>query len=151
MNRDAKQGTSLCSRTARLKNNQVRSRKRAFKTEKATTRVLWLLRKLYLNWFCLARLRAVRTSEKERTIGETRGGKIWDQIRWVRFTQSTLRRASIRKNKRPSLGKYKSKFVTYPLVHCDDPRQDGTSTEYHSSTLSTHLEPFSADASVSGL
>ena len=23
---------------------------------------------------------------------------------------------------------------TYPIIHCDDPRQDGTSTEYHSST-----------------
>ena len=33
LNRDAKQGTGVCSRTTRLKNNQVKSRKRAFKTE----------------------------------------------------------------------------------------------------------------------
>ena len=42
LNRCAKQGTSVCSRTTRLKNNRVRSRKRAFtlKTEKAKTKVL---------------------------------------------------------------------------------------------------------------
>ena len=49
LNRDAKQGTSVCSRTFRLKNNRVRSRERASKTEKAKTKVRQLLRKLYLN------------------------------------------------------------------------------------------------------
>ena len=33
MNRDAKQRTSVCSRITSLKNNQVKSRKRAFNTQ----------------------------------------------------------------------------------------------------------------------
>ena len=30
-------------------------------------------------------------------------------------------------------------FSTYPLIHCEDPRQDGTSTEFHSSTPNDDL------------
>ena len=40
LNRDVKQEISVCSSIIRLKNNYVKSRERAFKTEKATTRVL---------------------------------------------------------------------------------------------------------------
>ena len=53
----------------------------------------------------LARLRAVRTSEKEWSIGETRGEKFWDQFDGYDSHSSTLRQASIRENKGPSLGK----------------------------------------------
>ena len=42
--------------------------------------------------------------EQER-FGETRCRKSWNAIRKVRFTKSTLRHASIREKKGPSLGK----------------------------------------------
>ena len=49
---------------------------------------------------CLARLRSIRTSEKRKVSGKPEAA-----IRRVRFTQSTLRQASIWENKGPSLGK----------------------------------------------
>ena len=50
---------------------------------------------------CLARLRAIRTSEKNEVLGS---------IRRVGLTQSTPRQASIREKKGPSLGKIQVKL-----------------------------------------
>ena len=50
--RDAKPGISVCSRIIRLMNNQTTSQRKATirtKEEKSTTRILWLLWKLYQN------------------------------------------------------------------------------------------------------
>ena len=54
--------------------------------------------------FCLARLRAVRTSEQNK-VSEKPEAEVLGSIRRVRFTQSTLRQASIRENKGTSLEK----------------------------------------------
>ena len=48
---DVKRVTSASSRTLRLKNNQIKSRERAFKTEKTTTKVAVAdCGKLHHNW-----------------------------------------------------------------------------------------------------
>ena len=60
-NRDVKQGTSVCSRIIRLTNNRTKSRKRATlpkREEKATTKMQWLLWKLYLSWVVSGKTRS---------------------------------------------------------------------------------------------
>ena len=111
MNQDAKQGTSVCSRTARLKNNQVKSRRRAFKTEKATTRVLLLLRKLYLNWDVSRKTPSRQNFRKEWSVGETRGEKFWDQFDgYDSHSPRNVKQVS-EKIKDHRLQKYKSNFL----------------------------------------
>ena len=156
---DAKQETSVCSRTARLMNNQTKCRIMATihqKEETATTRMLWLLWKAYHSWVVYHRTRmhsllkleslgetrwkellkrkkatttvpwslcklchswfvsrktpSLENFQEEWSIGETRGGKFWDQFDGC-DSQPTLRHASIRENKDYRLEKYKSKFL----------------------------------------
>ena len=76
LNRDAKQETSVCSRTTRLKNNQVKSRQRAFKKGKSGDK---------------SAVAVVKTVPQ----GGNPRRKVLGSIRRVRFTQSTLRQASI--------------------------------------------------------
>ena len=80
--RDAKQEISAYSRTMRLKNNHVKSPKRAktLITEKAPTRVLWLLWKLYHNWVASSKTRKHWFLKEEDGPGETRCKKSWDQF-----------------------------------------------------------------------
>ena len=103
LNRVAKLVTSVCSRTTRLKDNQVKSRKRDFKTEKSDDKGAAAIVKTVPQLGCvLARLRATRTSEKREVSGNPIQ-KVLGSIRRVRFTQSTVRQASIRENKGPSI------------------------------------------------
>ena len=65
MKRVVRLETSVCFRTTRLMNNQIKSRKRATsqKEEKATTRMLWLLyKKCITNGLCITRFRCTRFS-----------------------------------------------------------------------------------------
>ena len=57
-NRDAKQGTSVCSRTTRLKNNHIKSRKRSF--DKAVVKVVPQLNP-----------ESIGLSERRRSLGKT--------------------------------------------------------------------------------
>ena len=71
-NRDAKQGTSVCSRTTRLKNNQVKKQKKTYpqngkSDDKGSVAVV---KNCITVWLCLARLRAIRTSEKREVSGK---------------------------------------------------------------------------------
>ena len=99
--------TNVCFRIMRLMNNRRKSRKRAAihqKEEKAMTRMLWLLWKVYHNWVVYHKIQMHRFHKAE-SLGETRGKKSWNQFKRVRFTKSTLRHASIREKKGRSLGK----------------------------------------------
>ena len=108
------QVTSVCSRTARLNNNQVKSRKRATSPEKGKSKrrqkMLCLWWKLYHRWVVSRETRSHQDFRKAWSMGETRGGRFWGQFRRVWFTQSTLRQASIRENRGPSLGKIEDKI-----------------------------------------
>ena len=98
-----KQETSVCS--WKVEEQPSCMPKKALKTEKAT-RVLHLLRDLCLNGVVPRKTPSHQNFPTAGSIGETRGGKFWDQFDGVRFTQSTPRQASIRReNKGPSLGK----------------------------------------------
>ena len=59
---------------------QVKSRKRAFKTKQATTRVLQLLCKTVPQLCCVSQDLEPSELLKARSIGEPRGGKFWDQF-----------------------------------------------------------------------
>ena len=113
LNRDAKQGTSVCSRTTRLKNNQVKSRKRAFKTETVQWRQgCWSdCENCTTIGLCLARLRAIRTSEKSDVPGKPEAEGFWDQF--DEFDSNSLRYVKQVSGKRQEhrLEKYKSKYL----------------------------------------
>ena len=72
--------------------------------EKATTRMLWLLRKLYLRWVVPRKTRSCWILKEADKPVETRCNESRD-----RFTQSTERQASNREKKGPSLGKIQVK------------------------------------------
>ena len=111
---DAKRGLSVCSRTTRLKNNQVRSRKRAIKTEKKSD-----------DWG------DSEPSELPKSV-KYRGNprrKVLGSIRRVRFTQSTLRQASIREKEGPSIEKIHVKIPHQRspyAMKCEDRPQEET-------------------------
>ena len=60
-----------------------KSQKRAIiptKKEKATTRMLWILRKLYHNWVASRKTRSHWILKEAYSLGETRSQKFWDQF-----------------------------------------------------------------------
>ena len=65
----------------------------------------WLLWKLYLRWCCASQDSELLDSQRGKQARWNPMQKVLGSIRKVRFTQSTLRQASIREKKGPSLGK----------------------------------------------
>ena len=110
--RDAKPGISVCSRIIRLMNNQTKSQIKATiptKEEKSTTRMLSGYRENCTTMGCVSQDSEALVSQRGK---QSRGNpmqKVLGPIRKVRFTQSTLRQASIREKKGPSLGKIQVK------------------------------------------
>ena len=94
MKRVVRLETSVCFRITRLMNNQIKSRKRATsqKDEKATTRMLWLLWKVHHNLGCVSQDSDALVSQAWKSRGNP-------------MQKSTLRHASIREKKGPSLEK----------------------------------------------
>ena len=105
------QETRVCFLTSRLMKNQIKSQKRATskKEEKATTRMLWLLRKAYRSWVVYYRTQMHSILKERKSFGETRCKESWNTNQRVRFTKSTLRHASIRDKKGPSFRKIQVK------------------------------------------
>ena len=94
----------------RLMNNQTKSQRKATirtKEEKATTKCCGYCENCTTIGLRLARLGSICFSKRKAAPG----------IRRVRFTQCTLRQASIREKKGTSLGKYKSKIIISILLH----------------------------------
>ena len=104
LNRDAKQGTSVCSRTTRLKNNKVKRRKKNFQNGKSDDV------KTVHQLGCIAHDSEPSALPKRMKYRRQPRRKDFGSIRRVRCTQSTLRQASIRGNKGPSLGKVQIKI-----------------------------------------
>ena len=106
--------THWATNDTRLTNNRTKSRKRAIipqKEEKAMTRVLQLLCKLYHSWFVSRKTQSHQNFRKAWRIGETRGGQFWDQFdgydsRSLRYVMRVFE-----KIKDHRLDKYKSKFL----------------------------------------
>ena len=108
--RAVKPGISVCSRIIRLMNNQTKSQRKATASHTKKRR----RRQKCSYWencttvrLCLARLRVIGFSKRQTRPGNPMQ-RVLGPIRRVRFTQSTLRPASIRENKGPSLGKITS-------------------------------------------
>ena len=80
--RAAKPVISVCSRIIRLMSNQTKSQKKLLfpQEKKATTRMLWLLWKLYHNWVASRKTRKHWFLKEENSPGETRLKKSWDQF-----------------------------------------------------------------------
>ena len=99
--------TSVCFRITRLTNNQIESQTRATSQneEKTMTRMLWLSWKVYYNWLASRKTRMHWFLKEENSPRGNPMQKVLGSTRKVRFTQSTLRQASIREKKGPSLGK----------------------------------------------
>ena len=107
--RDAKPEISACSRIIRLMNNQTNGQRKVIihtTEEKATSRMLWLLWKLYHNRVASQDSDALVSQRGKRSWGNPMQ-KVLESIRKVRF--STPRQASIQEKKRPSLGKVQVK------------------------------------------
>ena len=93
-------------------NNQTRGRRKTTsQTEEIVkTIAVWLLRKAHHNWVASHKIQ-MHSFLKVECLGGTRCRKCWNQFERIRFTESTLRHASIREKEGPSLGKYKSKIL----------------------------------------
>ena len=112
--RDAKPWISVCSRIIRLMNNQTKSQKRATiptKEEKTTTKMLWILWKLYHNWVASRKTRNRWFLKEENSPGETLCRESWDQFE--EYGSLSLRHVKqvSRKRKDHRLEKYKSKIL----------------------------------------
>ena len=103
--RVAKPEISACSRIIRLMNNQIKNQKELqFSKRKRKRRQHAVAIVLYHNWVVSRSTRSHCILKEENSPGETPMQKVLGPIRKVRFTQSTLRQASIREKKGPSLG-----------------------------------------------
>ena len=107
MKRVARPETCVCFRMTRLMNNQINSRKRATsqKEEEAMTSLLWQLWKVYHNWVVYRKIQ-MHSFLKAESLGVARCRKSWNTFKGY-DALSTLRQASIREKKGPSLGKNK--------------------------------------------
>ena len=105
--------TSVCFRITRLMNNQIKSRKRGTsqKEEKAMTRMLWLLRKVYHNWVVDHTTRMRWYLKEADSPGETRCQKSWDQFKEYGSPSLRYVKQVSGKRKNHGLEKYESKFL----------------------------------------
>ena len=109
-NRAVKPGISVCSRIIRLMNNRTKKPKKAAiptEEEKATTKMLWLLWKLYHN--CVVPHTTRNILKEANSPRETRCTKSWDQFE--KYDSHCLRyvKQVCGKRKDHRLKKYKSK------------------------------------------
>ena len=105
-----KAGDSVCSRIMRLMNNQTESRRKAtIRTKESDDKnAVAIVKNCTTIGLRIARLGCVGFS-KRQTVRGNPVQKGLGSIRKVRFSQSTLRQASIREMKGPSLGKIQVK------------------------------------------
>ena len=98
MKRVVRLETSVCFRITRLMNNQIKSPKRATSQKENAVAIVMSVSQLG----CASQDALVSQGRKSRG---SLMQKVLAPIQRVRFTKSTLRHASIREKKRPSLGK----------------------------------------------
>ena len=82
MKRVVRLETSVCFRSTRLMNNHIKKPEKLLhkKEEKATTRLLWLLRKVYHNWVVFHKIQ-MHWFLKGEHLGETQCRKSWNQFK----------------------------------------------------------------------
>ena len=114
LKRDAKPVISVCSRIIRFMNNQTKNQRKAInptKEEKATTRMLWLLQKLYHHSVASRKTRKHWFLKEENSPGETRCETSWDQFEKYDSLRPRYVKQVFGKRKDHRLEKYKSKFL----------------------------------------
>ena len=111
--RDAKQGTRVCSGTLRLQNNHVKKPKKSFNPQNGNSddKGAAAAARTVPQLGCVSQdSEPPEPPEKRDLSGRNPRQKVLGSIRQARFTQSTLRQASIRENKGPSLGNMQVKI-----------------------------------------
>ena len=108
---------SVCFRITRLMNNQKKSRKKLLPKKKRKRRqeCCGHCEKCITLGLCITRF--MHSFLKVESLGETRCRKSWNRIQRVRLSKSTLRHASIREKKGPSLGKINVKVPHQRSLH----------------------------------
>ena len=81
------------------------------KEERATTRMLWLLWKLYHNWVASRKTRMHWFLREENSLGETRCKKSWDEVEKYGWLSLRYVKQVSRKRRDHRLEKYKSKIL----------------------------------------
>ena len=110
--RDAKQGTRVCSGTLRLQNNHVKKPKKSFNPQNGNSddKGAAAAARTVPQLGCVSQdPEPPEPPEKRDLSGRNPRQEVLGSIRQARFTQSTLRQASIRENRGPSLGKIQVK------------------------------------------
>ena len=109
--------------------NQTKNQRKATilsKEEKATTRMRWLLWKLYQNGVA-SKTPSRQNFQKREAPGKPDAKSLGTGSK-IRFSQSTLRQASIQEKKGPSLGKIQLKFLhqrsPYAMKFEDRPQEE---------------------------
>ena len=104
--RAAKPGISVCSRVIRLMNNQTKSRRMVIvpTKEESDDKNAVAIVKIVPQLGCVSQDSDALVSQRRKQPRRNPMQKVLGSIRRVRFTQSTLRQASIREKKGPSLG-----------------------------------------------
>ena len=111
-NRDVKQEISVCSRIIGLTNNQTKSRKRATipqKRREGDDKNAVAVVKDVSQMGCVSQDSELLDSQRGKQARWNPMQKVLGPIRRIRFTQSTVRHASIREKKGTSLGKIQVK------------------------------------------
>ena len=108
---DVKPGMSVCSRIMRLMNNQTKSQRKANSQQRRESddKNAVAIVKNVPQLGCVSQDSAALVSQRGKQHRGNPMQKVLGSIRKVRFTQSTLRQASIREKKGPSLGKIQVK------------------------------------------
>ena len=124
--RGAKPVTSGCSRTIRLMNNQTKSQRKATiptQEEKATTRMLWLPRKLYNNWVA-SRKTQIRCSQRGKQCK-----KSWNQLKGYNSPSLRYVKQVSRKRKDHRWEKYKSNILSPNAMKFNDQSHEETARQ----------------------
>ena len=111
--RVAKPGISVCSRIKRLMNNQTKSQRKATihtKEEKATTRMLWLL-KFVPQLGCVSQDSEALVSQRGNSTGEPDAKKSWDRFEEYDALSLHCVKQVSKKRKDHRLEKHKSKIL----------------------------------------
>ena len=111
LNRDVKQGTSACSRTIRLKNNQIKSQKRAITLKRRESDDKNAVAIVTVPQGCVSQDSESFLSQRGNSPGETRCKNNWD--RFEEYDSPSLRyvKQVSEKIKDHRLDKYKSKIL----------------------------------------
>ena len=125
MNRDVKQGISVCSRPTQSRKSATIPKQRRESDDKNAVAIVRIVSQMG----CVSQDSELLDSQRCKQARGNPMQKVLGPIRRIRFTQSALRQASIRETKAPSLGKIqvKNPHQRSPYaIKCEDWSQEET-------------------------